>query len=182
MENILGQPTPPPPSNVPAVEPDIRGATTLREQLARHRNEESCAVCHDKLDPAGFALESFDVIGGWRKNYRTLGDGERPGFSQHPITYAWIRYRIGLPVDATGKTSDGQSFGDIREFKQLLLRQKNSIATGLTEKLLTYVLGRRVGFSDRQDIQKLVESSARNDYGFRSLIHEIVQSEMFRRP
>ncbi|MEO2015794.1 MAG: DUF1592 domain-containing protein [Fuerstiella sp.] len=182
MENILGQPTPPPPSNVPAVEPDIRGATTLREQLARHRNEESCAVCHDKLDPAGFALESFDVIGGWRKNYRTLGDGERPGFSQHPITYAWIRYRIGLPVDATGKTSDGQSFGDIREFKQLLLRQKNSIATGLTEKLLTYALGRRVGFSDRQDIQKLVESSARNDYGFRSLIHEIVQSEMFRRP
>ncbi len=182
MENILGQSTPPPPSNVPAVEPDIRGATTLREQLARHRNEDSCAVCHDKIDPAGFALENFDVVGGWRNNYRTLGDGERPGFSQHPITFAWIRYRIGLPVDSTGRTSDGQSFSDIREFKQLLLKQKNAIATGITEKLVTYALGRRIGFSDRQDIQNIVKRSAQNDYGFRSLIHDIVQSDMYRRP
>jgi hypothetical protein len=182
MENILGQPTPPPPSNVPAVEPDIRGATTLREQLAKHSNDVSCAVCHDKLDPAGFALESFDVIGGWRDNYRTLGDGEHPGFSQHPLTFAWIRYRIGLPVDATGQTSDGQSFGDIREFKQLLLSQSNLIATGLTEKLTTYALGRRVGFSDRLEIQRIVRTVADDDYGFRSLIHRIVQSAIFRRP
>ena len=182
MENILGLPTPPPPSNVPAVEPDIRGATTLREQLAKHSNDDSCAVCHDKLDPAGFALESFDVIGGWRDRYRTLGEGDHPGFSQHPITFAWVRYRMGLPVDATGKNSDGQSFGDIREFKQLLLSRSNAIATGLTEKLVTYALGRRLGFSDRQDIQEIVKSAAREDYGFRTLIHEIVQSEMFRRP
>ena len=182
VKNILGQPTPPPPSNVPAVEPDIRGATTLRQQLAKHRNEDSCAVCHDKLDPAGFALENFDVIGGWRDNYRTLGDGERPEFSQHPITFAWIRYRIGLPVDATGKTPAGHLFGDIREFKRLLLMQKNAVATGLTEKLVTYAMGRQLGFSDRRDIQKIVEASARDSYGFRSLIHKIVQSEMYRRP
>lgn len=182
MENILGQTTPPPPSNVPAVEPDIRGATTLREQLARHSNEESCAVCHDRIDPAGFALENFDVIGGWRDRYRTLGEGEHPGFSQHPITFAWIRYRMGLPVDATGTTSDGQSFGDIQDFKRLLLEQKSRVATGLTEKLVTYALGRRLGFSDRLNIQTIVNSTARDDYGFRTLIHRIVQSEMFRRP
>jgi hypothetical protein len=182
MENILGQTTPPPPSNVPAVEPDIRGATTLREQLARHSNEESCAVCHDRIDPAGFALENFDVIGGWRDRYRTLGEGEHPGFSQHPITFAWIRYRMGLPVDATGTTSAGQSFGDIRDFKRLLLEQKSTVATGLTEKLVTYALGRRLGFSDRFDIQTIVDSTAGDDYGFRTLIHNIVQSEMLRRP
>ncbi len=70
MERILGLPVPPPPPGVPAVEPDIRGATTIREQLAKHRNSESCAGCHAKIDPPGFALESFDVIGGWRERYR----------------------------------------------------------------------------------------------------------------
>ncbi|MBC8291094.1 MAG: DUF1592 domain-containing protein, partial [Planctomycetes bacterium] len=90
MENILGQTNPPPPDNVPAVEPDIRGATNLREQLAKHRDSDSCAVCHRKIDPAGFALENFDVIGGWRDRDRTLGSkGKRPDFSRHPTTFAW---------------------------------------------------------------------------------------------
>ncbi|MDG1893448.1 MAG: DUF1585 domain-containing protein [Fuerstiella sp.] len=89
---------------------------------------------------------------------------------------------MGLPVDATGTTSAGQSFGDVREFKRLLLEQKSGVATGLTEKLVTYALGRRLGFSDRLDIQTIVNSTARDDYGFRTLIHKIVQSEMFRRP
>ncbi len=182
MENILGRPAPPPPANVPAVEPDIRGATTLREQLAKHRNVESCAVCHNKIDPPGFALENFDVIGGWRENYRTLGEGKRPGFSQHPITFAWIRYRIGLPVDATGHTPDGKSFQDIREFKKILLSDQRTIAIGLTKKLLTYSLGRRLGFSDRPEIERIVNNVARKHHGFRALIHEIVQSELFRRP
>ena len=182
MENVLGQTVPPPPSDVPAVEPDIRGAITLREQLAKHRNLDSCAVCHRKIDPAGFALENFDVIGGWREKYRTLGKGERPPFSQHPITFAWVRYRIGLPVDASGKTPDGKSFHDIREFKRLLLSDKRSIARGLTKKLITYAVGRQVGFSDRPHIERIVESAAGKGYGFRSLIHEIVQSEIFRRP
>jgi hypothetical protein len=182
MENIQGRAVPPPPSNVPAVEPDIRGSTTLREQLAGHRNVDSCAVCHKEIDPAGFALENFDVIGGWRDNYRTLGDGKRPGFAQHPTTFAWVRYRIGLPVDATGETSDGKSFRDIREFKKLLLNDQRQIAVGLTEKLVTYALGRRLGFSDRPSIDRIVANIAEDNYGFRSLVHEIVQSEMFLRP
>lgn len=182
MENIMGQTVPPPPSNVSAVEPDIRGATTLREQLAKHRDVKSCATCHDKIDPAGFALENFDVIGGYRESYRTLGEGERPSFSQHPITFAWVRYRIGLPVDATGKTPDGRSFRDIRELRRILLDDPNTIATGLMEKLATYALGRRLGFSDRPDITQIVNNIVHEDYRFRTLIHEIVQSELFRRP
>lgn len=182
MENILGQTVPPPPDGVPAVEPDIRGATTLRDQLAKHRTEEACAACHRKIDPAGFALESFDVIGGWRDRYRTLGEGKRPEFSQHPITFAWVRYRIGLPVDTTGQTPDGNSFDNIRQFKQILLHDERAIATGLTRKLATYALGRRIGFSDRPHIARIVENVASKENGFRALVHEIVQSELFRRP
>lgn len=183
MENILGQTIPPPPDNVPAVEPDIRGATTLREQLAKHRNSDSCAMCHRKIDPAGFALENFDVIGGWRERYRTLGgEGKRPEFSRHPITFAWIRYRIGPPVDASGQTPAGESFRDFREFKRLLLKEPRIITTGLTKKLATYALGRRLGFSDRRKIDQIVADVDQKNSGFRSLIHEIVQSEMFRAP
>ena len=85
-------------------------------------------------------------------------------------------------MDATGKTADGQSFGDIRQFKQLLLRQESRVVTGLAEKLTTYALGRRIGFSDRQDIQNIVRNVTDTGYGFRSLIHEVVQSEIFQRP
>lgn len=182
LENILGRPVPPPPSNVPAVEPDIRGATTLRLQLAKHRNVQSCAVCHVKIDPPGFALENFDVIGGWRDRYRTLGEGKRPGYSRAPFTHAWVRFRVGLPVDATGKTSDGNAFRDIREFKQILMRDREQIATGVTRKLLTYATGRVPGFSDRPAIRAIVERVSKKQYGYRSLIHEIVQSDTFRRP
>jgi hypothetical protein len=182
LDRILGRPAPPPPSNVPSVEPDIRGATTLREQLARHAADPSCAVCHDKIDPAGFALENFDVIGGWRDEYRSLGEGRRPEFSQHPITFAWVRYRIGLPVDATGQTVDGESFDNIREFKKILLSQRDVIASCLTEKLATYALGRRIGFSDRAEIRQIVDNLSVKQDGLRTLVHEIVQSEMFRRP
>ncbi len=76
LENLIGRPSAPPPAGVPAVEPDIRGATTIREQLDKHRNTESCARCHRHIDPPGFALESFDVIGGWRDFYRTVGAGK----------------------------------------------------------------------------------------------------------
>lgn len=182
MENIMGQTVPPPPADAPSVEPDIRGATTLREQLARHRNVESCSVCHAKIDPAGFALENFDPIGGWRVNYRTMGEGKRSGILLNPYAHVSTVYRIGLPVDATGQTPAGETFQDIREFKRLMLEHRQEIATGLTNKLLTYAIGRRIGFSDRPDIERIVNNVAQKDYGIRTLIHEIVQSEMFRRP
>ncbi|MCA9173462.1 MAG: DUF1592 domain-containing protein [Planctomycetales bacterium] len=182
LEKVLGETPPPPPSNVAAVEPDIRGATTLREQLAKHRDVESCAMCHDRIDPAGFALENFDVIGGWRDRYRTLGEGVRPEFSQHPITFAWIRYRLGLPVDASGQTPDQRQFADIREFKRLLLDRRDDVARGLTRQLATYALGRRLGFSDRPAVDQMVRRAAADDYGFRSLVLTVVQSDLFNQP
>ncbi len=183
LQSFLGQDIPPPPSSVAAVEPDIRGATTLRQQLEKHRNVSSCSVCHRRIDPAGFALENFDVIGGWRQRYRTLGDnGDRPAFKQDPHTYAWIRYRLGLPVDASGETADGETFDDIRQFKRILRDQDEVFARGLTRKLMTYALGRRIGFSDRSEIDRIVKATADGGYGMRTLIHEIVQSDLFRRP
>ena len=139
-------------------------------------------MCHDRIDPAGFALENFDVIGGWRDRYRTLGEGVRPEFSQHPITFAWIRYRLGLPVDASGQTPDQRQFADIREFKRLLLDRRDDVARGLTRQLATYALGRRLGFSDRPAVDQMVRRAAADDYGFRSLVLTVVQSDLFNQP
>jgi hypothetical protein len=182
LENIMGRPVPPPPPNIPAVEPDVRGATTLREQLAKHRNSDACATCHAHIDPAGFALENFDVIGGWRENYRTLGEGRRPDVKRAPFTHDWVRYKLGRPVDATGQTPDGQPFRDIRQFKTLLADKADQITAGLTKKLLTYSMGRTVGFSDRPAINEIVTKVSNQQYGLRSLVHEIIQSPTFHRP
>ncbi len=183
LDHILGQPSPPPPKGVPSVEPDIRGATTLREQLEKHRDVESCATCHVKIDPPGFALENFNVIGGWRDNYRSLGEGKRLKDTYvDPYNHVRVQYKIGLPVDAAGSTPDGKPFNDIIGFKKLMLRDQKNIAAGLTEKLLTYATGRAPGFSDRTALNDLVKSSEKTDYGFRSLIHKIIQSPVFRQP
>ena len=182
LENLLGQTIPPPPDNLPIVEPDIRGTTTLREQLQKHQDTDSCSRCHSKIDPIGFALENFDVIGGWRDNYRTLEQGERPKLKQDPHTFAWIRWRIGPPVDATAVAEDGTPFSDIREYKRWLLRQPETIVNALTRKLMIYALGRRLGFSDREELNVIVERVSNRGYGLRSLIHEIVQSQLFQTP
>lgn len=185
LDNILGEPPPPPPPGVPAVEPDIRGATTLREQLAKHRNTERCASCHRKIDPPGFAMEIFDVIGGERTFYRSLGEGERLNiYASFAAEYAHVRvgYRKGPSVDSTGELIGSGPFKDIGEFKRMLLKQPERIARGLTKKLMVYALGRPLGFSDRPDMENLVDRIAKQNYGFRSLVHEITQSDSFRRP
>lgn len=182
QDRLLGQPSPPPPANIPAVEPDIRGTTTLREQLAAHRNVESCAMCHRFIDPPGFALENFDAIGGWRDNYRTLGEGRRPVLQRSPHTYAWISYRIGPPVDASGQTASGDSFQNIRDFKRLLKKQRTEIITGLTKKLFTYALGRQLVFADRPEVATTVRKLIDGRDGLRHMVHAVVQSELFQRP
>ncbi|MCA9116811.1 MAG: DUF1592 domain-containing protein [Planctomycetaceae bacterium] len=182
LENILGQPTPPPPPGVPAVEPDIRGATTIREQLAKHRNVESCASCHRQIDPPGFALESFDVAGGYRTWYRSLGEGKQVNLYLHPDSPVRVRYRQGPDVDSSGTTAGGTDFADIRDFRQLLLQNPDQIARCLTEKLLSYATGRSMGFSDRPAVEQIVTKVKQRNYGFRSLVHEVVQSELFHRP
>ncbi len=177
LENILGKPVPPPPPGIGAIEPDIRGATTIREQLDKHRNIESCAVCHKRIDPPGFALESFDAIGGWRDWYRSLGTGEKVDLEIGRIR---VQYKKGPAVDPSGNMDNGQEFADVRQFKDLLLEDNDQVARCLTEKLLTYGLGRGLRFADRPAVSEIVNKDREKNYGFRSLIHEVVLSKTFR--
>src|SRR5262245_17726131 len=160
---------------VEAVEPDIRGATTIRAQLAKHRERPECSSCHAKIDPPGFALESFDVIGGWRDYYRSVGKGE-PAV----VDGRTMRYKKGPDVDAADALPDGQKFANIDEFKQLLLKDKDQLARALTEKLLTYATGGAPAKSDRPEIDAIVARLRAKDYGFRTLVHEIVRSKVFQ--
>lgn len=174
LERILGTPPPRPPADVPALEPDIRGATTIREQLAKHRQLATCASCHSKIDPPGFALESFDVIGGWREHYRTSGNGK-------PVTVDGRRmhYLEGPKVDPADEFQ-GERFANIDEFKQLLLRDKDQLARALTQKLLTYATGGVCAPADQPDVEAIVTEVRKRNYGFRTLVNAIVQSKVFR--
>ncbi len=175
LDRILGTPPPKPTVDVEAVEPDIRGATTIRNQLAKHRSNGECASCHAKIDPPGFALESFDVIGGWREHYRKLNEGE-------PIVRYGrrTRYLDGPPVDPADVLPDGRKFQNIDEFKQLLLEDKDQLARALAGKLVAYGTGAAPTVEDREQVEAIVKKSRESNYGFRSLIHEVVQSEIFR--
>ena len=177
MERILGQPSPPPPP-VPAVEPDLRGQKTIREQLAKHRDQASCATCHAKIDPPGFALESFDVMGGWRDRYRAIA--EKPerenGIGKDGQPFA---FRYGPPVDCAGQMADGRKFSDIREFKRVLLSAESQIARNLVRQLIVYATGEPVGFGDREQVEKILEQTRPSGHGLRDLVHAIVQSDLF---
>ncbi|MEO6245688.1 MAG: DUF1592 domain-containing protein, partial [Opitutaceae bacterium] len=178
MERVLGQPPPPPPPSVPAVEPDIRGATTIRQLLDKHRTEESCAACHTKIDPAGFALESFDVMGGFRDRYRAIADGvaPQPGLGKGGQKFA---FHLGLPVDCSGELPDGRAFADVRELKRLLVTNEPQLARNLARQLVIYATGAPVRFIDRPAIEKILEHTGARGYGVRSVLHEVVQSELF---
>jgi len=180
MERFLGDPPSPPPPSVPAVEPDIRGAATIRELLKKHRADPSCASCHEKIDPPGFALESFDVMGRWRDNYRSLGEGSKRIEGVGRSGNEFVHY-IGKQVDASGVTSKGEDFGDIVAFKKLLLQDEEAIARNLTEQLLVYATGAPVGFADRDDVSAILEKSRASEFGVRTLIHKIIQSPLFLR-
>jgi mono/diheme cytochrome c family protein len=178
MERILGKPVPPPPPGTPAVEPDIRGATTLRQQLEKHRNDKSCNVCHAKIDPAGFALENFDVFGGWRDKYRALADGEKaPGIGKNGQKFA---FRYIQSVDASGQLPDGQRFQDVRELKKLLLKDERQIARNLTHQLIIFATGAPVQFSDRPKVEAILDRAATKGYGVKTLIQLMIESDLFR--
>jgi hypothetical protein len=179
MERILGKPPPPPPPSVPAIEPDTRGAVTIRQQLDKHRSIASCAACHQKIDPAGFALESFDVMGGWRENYRGLGGEGKPeiGFGHNGQKFA---FHEGPKVDASGTLPGGGAFKDIRELKALLLKDEAQLARNMVGQLVTYSTGAPIRFGDRPAVEQILKKSATNGYGVKTLIEEIVQSDLFQ--
>jgi hypothetical protein len=159
-ERLLGTHIPPPPPGVPAIEPDIRGATSIRDQLDKHRNNENCASCHLTIDPPGFALENYDPIGVWRVKY---GQGGK-----------------GVKIDATGRTPDGQAFADIVTWKRIYTARADQLAAGFVRQFLTYATGAPPRFSEESDVEAVVARAATRGHGLRSLVREAVLSEIFR--
>lgn len=181
LDRMLGKPPPLPPPNVPAVEPDVRGATTIREQLAKHRADAACAACHAKIDPPGFALEEFDVIGGYRTRYRSLGMGD-PAPRGNIDPFIGIGFRLGPKVDASGVTTDGKRFNGASEFQAILAADRDALLTNLAKQLTVYALGRGASFADRDDLAAIVARTNKAGGGIRTLIYEIVQSPIFQTP
>lgn len=164
-ERLLGCTIPPPPEGVPAIEPDIRGATTIREQLEQHRQAAQCAACHAKIDPAGFALENFDAAGGWREVYPQLSGG---------------KIKAAAAVEVAYTLADGTPFESFQEFRQLTAQQPQPLARNWVEQLLTYGTGARPEFADRAAVEQIVTSAAPQNYGLRSLLKAAVTSQLFR--
>ncbi len=169
MERVVGLHVPPPPSNTPAVEPDIRGATSIRTRLAKHRNLESCAACHVKIDPPGFALESYDVIGGYRTKYRTL-------VSKKGKT----KRAEGKRVDPSYTFPSGKKFSNVDGLKKLMLKQPEQLAKAFASHLITYATGAEPTFADRKGIGSIAKTAQTDKYGARSIIKNVVLSPQFR--
>lgn len=178
LERILGLPPSPPPPNLPAIEPDTRGATTIRQQLELHRNAPACATCHKEIDPPGFALESFDVIGGWRERYRSSvggGDNDYLELARYPGKKVWL----GREVETGYVTPEGREFKSIEDYRDILLEDPDQIARNLVEQVMTYSTGSDIEFADRGVVDGIVEQLRTKNYGFRTLIHEVIRSRPF---
>lgn len=162
-EFFLGTPPPPPPDVVPAIDPDVTGATSIRDRLARHRADSACAECHRKIDPFGFAMENFDPIGRWRQNY------PRPANSKKPA----------LRIDPSGELPSGEHYNNAPEFKTLLIESRREFfARHLIRQLLSYSSGRLMEQADEAVIDSLVERWKRDNTGLRSLIVQCLMSEV----
>jgi len=161
LERMLGSSVPLPPPDVPEIEPDTRGATTIREQLIKHREIATCAECHRKIDPLGFALENFDAIGAWRDLYDVK--------------------KKETVITAAGKLPTGESFASLADLKPLLLKRESQFVRGLVEKMLTYALGRELEITDRPSVDKIVSELGKRGNGLRDLVRLVVLSEAFAR-
>ena len=168
LENILGTPPSPPPPDVPLIESDTRGAVTIREQLAKHRNVSACADCHAKIDPWGFALEFYDPIGGFRTHYARVGT-EGLGSSQP-----------GVAIDGSGKLPSGQWIRDINDLRVELLRREHQFTRNLVVKFLTYATGRELNLHDSEEVNRILQDLTESNGGFRDLVHACLESKLFR--
>jgi hypothetical protein len=157
LENVLNSPPPPPPADVPALDDAQVGvAKSLREQTEAHRAVPLCASCHVKMDPLGFALENYDAIGRWRTE-----DGK-------------------LPLDVSGTLPGGKAFSGPNELKSILKDRTPAFARSMSEKMLTYAIGRGVEGYDRLVLRSLVDGMAKDEYRMQALIRGIVRSVPFQ--
>lgn len=173
LDHILGTPAPPPPPDVPPIEPDIRGASTIQEQLAKHREIAQCSNCHLKIDPYGIALENFDVIGQWRETYRALEPTANPN-----------RPNIvdGQPVGSDDKLPRHGNFSNFREFRELLERDQSLVYENVAHKLATFALGRKMDFADEPVLRAIAKNGEDTGTGLRTMIHQLVSSKLFAQP
>jgi hypothetical protein len=158
LETLLGTPPPPPPPDVPELDEKrlAKAPGTLREILEQHRENRTCAACHDRIDPLGFGLENYDVFGRWRTD-----EGDRP-------------------IDSQGKLPDGSTFDGPEGLKRLLLERKDQVVAHLTRKMMGYALGRGLTPEDDCVVNDIVEKLQKNEYRAQTLIVEIVRSIPFR--
>jgi mono/diheme cytochrome c family protein len=158
LENIVGTPPPPPPPDVPVLKENEEGQKprTMREQMAEHRANPVCASCHKVMDPIGFALENFDAVGAWRTR------------------------EAGGPIDASGELADGTKVDGVVTLRQALLSRPDVFVGTMTEKLLTYALGRGLDYHDMPVVRSIVRQSAAGGYRFSSLVLGIVNSVPFQ--
>ena len=176
-ERLLGVLPPPPPPDIPKIEPDIRGATTIRQQLEKHRSTAACASCHRVIDPPGFALETYDVIGGWRDFYRLP---PRMGRTVRLVNYPQRSVARGLDVESGDKMPDGRPFANTEEYKSLLAENPDLLACNLVRKVLIYATGADIEFADREVVEQIVRHLREHAYGFRTLIHDVTESRCFQ--
>ena len=187
MKKVLGQPPQPPPPDIPAIEPDVKGATTIREQLARHREDTACAGCHAHFDPPGFALESYDVIGGWRDFYRGTEGQKAPDFVRSFRSYLTpdeefknhVSFRDGQLVDASGELVDGRKFGALREYQALLDGELTAFSRNLANQLVVYATGAPVSFADRPAVEEILKRAGGTNPNLNELLHQVIQSPLF---
>src|SRR5215210_532419 len=159
LENVLGTPPPPPPPNVPTLRENGEGGqiSSVRERLEQHRKDPGCATCHRVMDPLGFSLDNFDATGEWRANEA-----------------------VGIPVDATGQLADGTPVNGPIALRQALLKHPEQFVRTMTEKLLTYGLGRGLEHYDMPIVRAIASDAAKENYRFSSLITGIVRSVPFQ--
>jgi hypothetical protein len=156
MDNLLGEPPPPAPPDVPELDDEGEALGTLRQRMEQHRADPNCAICHTKMDALGFGLENFDVIGRWRD-----ADGREA-------------------IDPSGELPGGKTFASPVELVQILAEEKKQeFIRCLTNKMLTFALGRGLGISDRCTVRSITEKLANDDYRFGTLVESIVTSPPF---
>ncbi|WP_461785509.1 DUF1592 domain-containing protein [Prosthecobacter sp.] len=163
-ENFLGFPPPPPPDVVPAIDPDVSGATTIRDRLAKHRADAACAECHRKIDPLGFSLEAYDPVGRWRKKYPAANKKTKPA-----------------EIDTTGEFPSGETYSDFAGFKRVIRDTRaDHFTRHLIRQLLTYTTGRTMELADDLPLDQLHEKVKKQGLGLNTIMVECLMSDVFR--